>query len=37
MLLLLERKMGEAWGPSKSNALPGIGERWIEKYKVVQI
>jgi len=32
MLPLPEGQTGEAWEPSKNNALPKIGERLIEKY-----
>ena len=30
MLLLSEGQAGEAWKPSKSNALSAIGEYWTE-------
>jgi hypothetical protein len=32
MLLLPEGQTGEAWEPSKNNALPAIGKHCIEKY-----
>ena len=31
-MLLIPGQTGEAWEPSKSNALPKIRKHWIEEY-----